>query len=208
LDNDRYKTLRELLERHEGRHNKAYQDARGIHTIGVGASLRSPDTIKFLQDRGISRDELISGKRSLSDDEVNDILAYNIREKERYLPKDMELSDHKKAVLMSLAFQNPGLLGPSLRKGLQSGNDSAVLNEILLGSNRRGEAGVQRRRLDEARTYAGEGWQDYVNSIPDEQLPKAFGRLYDIKNEHTRKQAIDRYPILKERFERFRNEQR
>ena len=200
LSDDRYALLKPLLERREGRHNKAYRDSKGIDTVGIGSSLRSPDTVNFMKSNDIPIEDVRSGKRILSDDEVDRLYNHNVAEKERYMPKG-ELSDNQASSLMSQLINAPELVGPNMRKAIAAGDHTGVLNEMVHRSNRRGSPGVQSRRMEEAKMYAGENWDDYANSISDKELKRSFGRLYRIKNKHSREEALNRFPGLRKRFE-------
>lgn len=84
-------TLREQLNRQEGRRQFVYPDSKGIPTVGVGRNLR---------DVGLRQDE------------IDYLLANDMKEAEEYarklFPNFDSLSDNRKAVVVNLVF-NMGL---------------------------------------------------------------------------------------------------
>lgn len=69
-------SLREMLERHEGRKNRVYKCTAGKDTIGVGHNIDAkglpPDIEDFLEDNGYITDEMID---RLLDDDIEDAIT-------------------------------------------------------------------------------------------------------------------------------------
>jgi len=71
---------------YEGSRRAVYKDTSGLATIGVGHNLMAPDSKKAIQEafKGeISHDDLVSGKVSLTDEQVEALFKHDI---ERHLP--------------------------------------------------------------------------------------------------------------------------
>lgn len=92
--------VREMLEAEEGRRTCAYQDTRGLWTIGVGRLIDARQT-----------------GAGLSSDEIDYLLTNDIRNKtaevRTALPWFDNLNEPRQAVLIGMAFQmgTKGLLG-------------------------------------------------------------------------------------------------
>jgi GH24 family phage-related lysozyme (muramidase) len=70
--------LRRFIEDHEGRRVTAYLDSRNVRTIGVGFSLQREDARDKIAALGLSYDVVCRGAISLTDAQVDTLLAADI----------------------------------------------------------------------------------------------------------------------------------
>lgn len=162
-----------FLSSEEGIRTVAYDDAtgrplrkgqpkEGLATVGVGFNLDRPDARKVLKDvLGFSDsrfDKVYSGEDALDEVEVRTLFDHTAKEAESFVTnrfKGVPLKEHQRLSLISLAFNNPSLIGPKLTKAVQSGDWSTATDEILNNSNRKKSKGLAARRYREATTFAG-----------------------------------------------------
>lgn len=105
-----------IISQHEGRKNSVYEDTRGYKTIGVGFCLEpsiKPQARKMIESVGANYDLVYNGKQSLNDDQINNLLKYDIQDALKIADSfSGGLSNHPKGVqiaLTDMAFN----LGPS-----------------------------------------------------------------------------------------------
>ncbi len=100
-----------MLRRHEGVRNKVYKDTLGIPTVGVGFNLRRQDARDRISEVGASYDDVLSGKATLTDAQIDALLATDIAEciadLRLILPFDT-LPPVARAVLVDLRFNLGG----------------------------------------------------------------------------------------------------
>lgn len=101
----------EMIEQHEGRHNKVYKDSLGIPTIGIGYNLRNSTAKKDLSQVGANLNDVLRGKE-LTNKQVNDLfkisLDRSLRDAKIYYPGFNELPETAKGILVDMSF-NLGL---------------------------------------------------------------------------------------------------
>lgn len=106
-----------FIKIHEGYRASVYKDTLGIPTIGIGLNLTRPDARKILTQVGVDYDEILSGKQSLSDNQIKEIfkITLNIAYKDakQWIPKFDSLPKNIKLGILDMSF-NLGL--PRLSK--------------------------------------------------------------------------------------------
>jgi lysozyme len=94
-------SLREMLERHEGRKNRVYKCTAGKDTIGVGHNIDAkglpPDIESFLEDNGYITDEMID---RLLDDDIEDAIS----DCKRLYPNLEDFGDVRMNALIDFVF--------------------------------------------------------------------------------------------------------
>ena len=138
----------EMIRHHEGVRFKPYKCPAGLWTVGVGHVIGDGKTLPP------------EWNRSFSQDEVDSILAADLRRFERGVLRLCPVVQHQGQfdALVSFAF-NVGLGAlqrSTLRMKHNRGNYLSVPKEFLKWSNAGGKVlrGLLRRREDEARLYA------------------------------------------------------
>lgn len=171
---DTYRQRRfEFLSREEGIRTRAYDDATGLPvtdpsqvkgniTVGIGFNMDAPGNREdFKRATGLSDkdfDEVRAGKKRLTQEQVRKLFDYSVLEAEDFVKKKfkgVDLTEHQRIALVSLAFNNPSLIGPDLTRFVQEGNIAAARDEILNDSNRRKDRGLAGRRYREAEMFVG-----------------------------------------------------
>jgi len=161
-----------FLSREEGIRRRAYDDATGKPitpgsavsgnpTVGIGFNLNRPDAPKVLQSLfGYSDQDvqaLKTGQKQLSPIEVRKLFDHTAQEAESIISnkfKNVPLNDNQRIALVSLAFNNPALIGPKLTQAISEGNFEGAIQEILHNSNRKKHKGIARRRYREAHLFS------------------------------------------------------
>ena len=94
-------SLREMLERHEGRRKRVYKCTAGKNTIGVGHNIDAkglpPDIESFLEDNGYITDEMID---RLLDDDIEDAIS----DCKRLYPNLEDFGDVRMNALIDFVF--------------------------------------------------------------------------------------------------------
>lgn len=208
--------LKKLLKRHEGQESSVYKDIKGIPTVGVGGNLQSPEIPQILEDLGTSREEVLSGKQ-LTPEQQEGLLDSQIQEKRNYFDNirkrdfpEADITENEKTALESMMFQSPKLIGPNMRQLLQENKDIEAAKEILLRSNKEKSPGIAKRRLEESRMFAGDRYQELVDSLTSEEIKEVYNLVNSIKNPYTREEVLKEYPFLRQitkpnRYKKLRN---
>lgn len=181
LPTDTYRQRRyDFIANEEGIRYRAYDDktglpvtsgpVKGLETVGVGFNMRRPDAEKvFKAATGRNDFEAVrSGKARLKPDEVQKLFEHTVREAEEFVQnkfKDVNLTEHQRIALVSLAFNNPALIGPNLTRYVREGNWAAARDEILYRSNAGKVRGLAARRYREAAMFVGHTEAAYA--LPD-----------------------------------------
>jgi len=118
----------EMIERHEGRHNKVYKDSLGIPTIGIGYNLRNSTAKEDLSQVGANLNDVLRGKE-LTNKQVNGLfkmsLDQSLKDAKTYYPSFDRLPETAKGILVDMSF-NLGLSRLSkfkdLKRALDAGN--------------------------------------------------------------------------------------
>ena len=171
---DTYKQRRfDFISELEGTRTRAYDDSTGRPvnpaerpngnvTVGVGFNMDAEgNRDQFKQTLGLTDkdfDEVYNGRRRLSADQVRRLFDATSVEAESIVAdrfKDVDLTDHQRLALVSLAFNNPELVGPKLVDAVKAGKGDLAIKEILFNSNRKNMRALAARRYREASMFAG-----------------------------------------------------
>ncbi len=190
--NEGYRARRyKFIAESEGVRTRAYDDAtglpisgesrkQGLVTVGVGFNMERPDArdvwFKATGRSDKEFDEVYAGKRRVTQDEARKLFDHTAQEAESIIQtkfKDTDLQEHQRLALVSLAFNNPALVGPNLTGYVKSGNFRAARDEILHKSNAKKVRGLAVRRYKEASMFVGgvdassalPGYKDYMKDF-------------------------------------------
>lgn len=163
----------EFISGEEATRRFAYDDAtgrqvrpgtpkRGNITVGIGFNMDRPDARNVMRTAlGVGDkefDEIYSGRKSLTDLQIRKLFDFNANEAEAIVAerfKGVNLRDHQRLALVSMAFNSPRLLGPKLVDAIRNNRSPEAIHEILHNSNRRGIRGLAARRWREAFMFNG-----------------------------------------------------
>lgn len=164
----------DFLKESEGFRTTAYDDHKGIVTVGIGFNMEAAGARdrweKALPD--VSFDKVRDGKARLNDAQVKRLFDVSVEEAEDVVDNRLgrtPLTEHQRAALVSLAFNSPGLIGPNLTGFIKEGDLDSVVMEILFRSNRTGHKGLQNRRIEEAQMFAGR-----ANPLPTDLIQESL----------------------------------
>ena len=100
--------LKKQLTKHEGKRLKVYKDSEGIPTIGVGFNLKRSDAKAKIEAFGLNYDDVVKGKVSLTEAQVDSLLAADIKTAISDCKSTVDgyssLSDVRKRVLVDMVF--------------------------------------------------------------------------------------------------------
>lgn len=147
---------REVIQAHEGFRSKIYKDHKGITTVGVGINLQAPDTKKFIEDAGWDYPALLSGAKEFSKAQLDVLYDFKVKEAEKFVSTVIKvpLTSNQRQSLVSLAYNNPSLIGPNLRYFVNNKDWKNAEEEIRRRSNKNKHGGIQNRRNTEADLFA------------------------------------------------------
>jgi len=152
----------EFISGLEGYRRQVYKDTKGIATIGYGFNLEDPANRRLAKNvlniNDSEYSKLVTGKRSISKDEAQVLFDAAVAEAEKQVrskTKGLKLSKHEHLALVSMAYNNPSLLGRDLMKALKQKDREAAIHEILYKSNRSKSEGLAHRRYMEASMFVG-----------------------------------------------------
>lgn len=97
-----------FIKKHEGYRPSVYKDTLGIPTIGIGLNLTRPDAKKIVKSVGANYDNVLSGKDSLSDNQIKEIfkitlkIAYN--DAKLWIPNFDSLPKNIKLAVLDMSF--------------------------------------------------------------------------------------------------------
>jgi GH24 family phage-related lysozyme (muramidase) len=151
-----------------------FKDRLGRSKIGYDFNLSDPEMREMAKKvLGKSDDEIDAiekGTSGISSRDARVLYEARVARAERHIKntfKDVPLSDSQRLALVSLSYQNEGLIGPNLTKLVKEGNWQGVQEEILERSNRYKLSDVQSRRKREAALFGGMHSKD--QPVTDEQ---------------------------------------
>lgn len=157
----RYRDRRfEFLAAEEGYRSKTYEDINGFRTVGYGFNMDA-QTNRQVFEQVLGRDkwaDVYSGRRELNKVEARRLFDATAEQAEQIVEtkfRDVPLREHQRLALVSLAFNNPALIGPNLTRQVKSGDWKAATEEILYRSNRTKHRGLASRRYREASLFSG-----------------------------------------------------
>lgn len=126
-----------MIEQHEGRKYKVYDDSKGIKTVGIGYNLEKSTAKKDLAKVGANWNEVMRGK-ALTDKQINDLFRMSLdqalKDAKSYYPEFDKLPEAAKGVLVDMSF-NLGLTKlngfKDLKSALGRGNYNAAADAMI-----------------------------------------------------------------------------
>ena len=120
-------TIRRFITFNEGKRNLVYNDSLGIPTIAVGFNLKRADAPDKIAALGLSYNDVLAGKQSLTDDQINALLDADIQSAinktvKKLYPGFDSIDPARQVILVDLAFN----MGPSRLAGFK--NTNAAIN--------------------------------------------------------------------------------
>jgi lysozyme len=102
-------TIRRYITLNEGKRNVVYNDSLGIPTIGVGFNLRRSDAPASISALGLNFNDVLSGKQSLTDGQINSLLDADIETAENSTARRLFLNfdtidPDRQVILVDLSF--------------------------------------------------------------------------------------------------------
>jgi lysozyme len=141
VDADRIRladTLYPQLAKHEGIRPKVYNDSTGKPTIGIGFNLADPANRRVVEAAGLRHEDLVSGKRSLSDKEIRSLYNHSLntamRDAEAWVPNLRSHPPEVQRAVIDMAFNlgRTRLMGfKKTRKALEARDYNTAANEML-----------------------------------------------------------------------------
>jgi len=153
----------EALKESEGVRLESYKDTNGLTTVGIGFNMEDSTARATWEKamRGTNMvdkfDDVKSGTTKISQENARALFDVSVRNAEQEVDSafDVPLNSYQRIALVSLAYNNPALLGPNLRAAINNGDFLTALDEILNRSNKNKHKGIQNRREREAKLFSG-----------------------------------------------------
>ncbi len=150
------KNLIEMISRHEGLRNFAYDDSLGIRTIGIGFNLERSDAKEKISELGLNFSDVYSGKLEISDSQAYSLMSEDIEnstlDAKKYIGKNFDsLPLDVQHVLIDMSY-NLGYTRLSkfknLRKEIIEGDFKGAAEEMI-DSKWYGQVGNRSKELVE-----------------------------------------------------------
>jgi lysozyme len=130
--------LYEQLALHESIEPKVYTDTKGKRTIGIGFNLDEPSNRKKAESLGLNVEDMLSGKKTLSDKEIkllyNESIKQAANDANAYLPQAGRQPPVVQKILIDMAF-NLGLTKlnkfENLKEALLEGDYNKAADEMI-----------------------------------------------------------------------------
>lgn len=107
---------------------RAYKDSKGIWTVGCGFNLERPDADSILKSIGATKEGLISGKETLSQDQMSKLFRVNLKtaisDAQKWIPN---LSGQPKEIQLICVDMSFNMGGPTISKFINTGK--AIVNK-------------------------------------------------------------------------------
>ena len=131
----------ELFERtklNEGYRESVYKDSKGNPTIGIGFNLNDADNLRYLKERGVNAEALISGKEALTPSGVKQLYVFSMNKAYNDALKfDPDLASRPRAAqaaILDMSF-NLGLTKLNkfveMKKALQANDYQKAADEMV-----------------------------------------------------------------------------
>lgn len=194
------KLFNNLIKSVEGHKEDPYMDSKGNPTIGTGLNLNDQDVQNLMSARGINPEEVKTGQRKLASEELDDIHNTYVSGREKLVRDKIggdvydQLKANQKAALNSMGYQSLNNIGPNLTGYVASDDPIGAIREMILNTNKDGDAGILKRRLEEAEMYGGP--LDFASSfktMTPEEKAMVRDTLNKIQNEHSRTEVMNKY---------------
>lgn len=133
------KRLIEILSRHEGRRDWAYDDSKGNRTVGVGCNLDSPGARQELEGVGANYDDVYHKRVPLNNFQIDALLNGDIdtaiNDSRRYVGADVfdKMPVKAREVVINMSFMGYGSLSEfvNMRRALRRGDYNSAANEMI-----------------------------------------------------------------------------
>lgn len=208
-----YDQFSRLIEDVEGRKHGVYNDTKGIPTVGIGYNLNDQQIRGVMDLNNINADEIISGSRNLTDEEIDNIKAgyHKVREPliSNRVGSDLfdTLTPNQKAAVASMGYQSLNNIGPNLRSRLADNDTIGAMREIILNTNKDKDPGILSRRLKEASVFGGDEFPLTFQTFNDAEKKEVLDMINSIGNENTKAEIMKQYQqyLVPSRRKRFQN---
>ena len=128
----------EQLSLHEGVEPSVYTDTKGKRTIGIGFNLDEPSNRKKAESLGLNVQDMLSGKKTLSDKEIkllyNESIKQAANDANAFLPQAGRQPPVVQKILIDMAF-NLGLTKlnkfENLKEALLEGDYNKAADEMI-----------------------------------------------------------------------------
>jgi len=102
-------TVRRYITFNEGKRNVVYNDSLGIPTIGVGFNLKRGDAPAKIASLGLSYNDVLNGKQSLTDGQIETLLDKDIEvavnnTAKKLFPNFDAIDSDRQVILIDLSF--------------------------------------------------------------------------------------------------------
>tara|TARA_R110002167_G_scaffold140867_1_gene328850 strand:- start:1368 stop:1919 length:552 start_codon:yes stop_codon:yes gene_type:complete len=132
------KEIYDQLALHEGVEPSVYTDTKGKRTIGIGFNLDEPSNRKKAEAVGLNVQDMLSGKKTLSDKEIkllyNESIKQATKDANAYLPKAGRQPPIVQKILIDMAF-NLGRTKlnkfKNMRSALMEGDYNKAADEMV-----------------------------------------------------------------------------
>ena len=130
--------VKQSIKKHEGKKNVAYPDPSGQNwDIGYGFNLNRANSPAIIKSIGANYAAVLSGRQSLTDNQVEKLLEISIRESvaaaRSFVPNYDQLPSKAKLVLVDMAFMGRGNMHTfdNLKSALIWGDYNKAADEML-----------------------------------------------------------------------------
>lgn len=161
-----------FVKAEEGSRSLVYDDATGKApaptgktgnlTVGIGFNMDRKDArqvmSKALGFDDAQFDAVYSGQKGLDEGQIRNLFEHTINEAESVVRTKLagvDLSTPQRLALVSMAFNNPSLIGAKITEALKSGDTEGAINEILYNSGTKKNKALAGRRYREAAMMTG-----------------------------------------------------
>lgn len=151
----------DLLKREEGFWATAYADPSGTNkSIGYGFNLDRKDARDVLSRAapGASFEDIYNGKRALTKEEAERLLDIAAGHAEQHVAnrfKGVNLTEHQRAALVSMAYNGPSLITQRLVGAVANGDPETAVHEFLNSKSVDRFPFLAPRRWREAQIFLG-----------------------------------------------------
>jgi GH24 family phage-related lysozyme (muramidase) len=175
LDPSYTRSRQEFIGQSEGSRVRAYDDLTGRTvvpgrkvlgkvTVGIGFNMEQPGAMDiFTGATGLSPLEFEAvafGRKSLTPPQIQRLFEATVKTAEKFITDTfpgVSLTQYQRLALVSLAFNNPILIGKNLKASVREGRWDDAIGEILYRSNggKSRSEGIAARRYREGAMFMG-----------------------------------------------------
>lgn len=143
INEETFDRAKHLVRTEEGSETRAYPDAKGIMTVGVGFNLEREDAREIMEGLGYNYDKVLKQEEHIHPRDVDKLLDHTLQQTYNELTQKLKNNDidisklpsHQVEAMMSLYFNAPSLIGPNLMRNIKEGNLDGANDEIEFRSN-------------------------------------------------------------------------